>query len=97
MLDQIPLQLDREWIKEREDGERGWGEGGDYFKYFHQRRAIIQGRRLIEGRLLVDEIRYLRAGTPEVLDMSAPSKRLFYFAGLFNNLSELELQAKVEV
>ena len=59
--------------------------------------TFIKGGRLIEGRLLVDEIRYLRAGTPELLDMSAPSKRLFYFAGLFNNLSELELQAKVEV
>ena len=41
MLYQIPLQLGREGIKEREDGERGGGgrlfEGGDYFKYFHQR------------------------------------------------------------
>ena len=77
MLNQIPLQLDREWIKEREDGERGGR--GDYFKYFHQRGAIIQGRRLIEGRLLFEEIRYVRAGTPELLDMSASSKRLFYF------------------
>ena len=33
-------------------------EGGDYFKYFSQRGAIIQGRRLIEGRLLFEEIRY---------------------------------------
>ena len=24
-MDQIPLQLDREGIKERDDGERGWG------------------------------------------------------------------------
>ena len=32
-------------------------EGGDYFKYFYQRRAIIRGRRLIEGRLLFEEIR----------------------------------------
>ena len=33
MLDQIPLQLDRERIKEREDGERGvGGGGGGYFK-----------------------------------------------------------------
>ena len=32
-------------------------EGGDYFKYFGHRRAIILGRRLIEGRLLFEEIR----------------------------------------
>ena len=43
----------------------GWGggwllfEGGDYFKYFHQRGAIIRGRRLIEGRLFFKEIRWL--------------------------------------
>ena len=30
--------------------------GGDYFKYFRLRGAIIQGRRLIEGRLLYEEI-----------------------------------------
>ena len=35
-------------------------EGGDYFKYFGQRGAIIRGRRLIEGRLLFEEIRYIR-------------------------------------
>ena len=38
---------------------RGEGEGSDYFKYFGQRGAIIRGRRLIEGRLLFEEIRYL--------------------------------------
>ena len=41
-------------IKECEDSERGGGglfEGGDYFKYFSQRG------RLIEGRLLLEEIR----------------------------------------
>ena len=32
-------------------------EGGDYFKYFRQRGAIIRGRRLIEGQLLFEEIR----------------------------------------
>ena len=32
-------------------------EGGDYFKYFRQRGAIIRGRRLIERRLLFEEIR----------------------------------------
>ena len=35
LLDQIPLQLDREGIKEREDGERGRG-------------TIIRGRRLFQ-------------------------------------------------
>ena len=28
MLDQIPLKIDREGIKEREDDEKGWGGGG---------------------------------------------------------------------
>ena len=47
LLDQIALQLDRERVlKEREDGERGGG-------------AIIRGRRLMEGRLLFEEIQYL--------------------------------------
>ena len=32
--------------------------GGDYFKYFRQRRNIIRGRRLIEERLLFEQIRY---------------------------------------
>ena len=59
-LDKIPLQLDKEGIKEREDGKRGRGggglfEGGDYFKNYHQRGAIIWARwlfkveRLFEG------------------------------------------------
>ena len=34
-------------------------EGSDYFKYFHQREAIIRGRLLLEGRLLFEEIRYV--------------------------------------
>ena len=38
-------------------GERLF-DGGDCFKYFGQRGAIIRGRRLIEGRLLFEEIRY---------------------------------------
>ena len=55
MLDQVPLQLDREGIKEREDGERGVGA--------YSREAIISNistkeGRLIEGRLLLEEIRY---------------------------------------
>lgn len=51
MLDQIPLQVDKEAerIKEREDGERVGG-GGDYYKHFHQRGVSIQGRPVIEGR-----------------------------------------------
>ena len=52
MLDQAPLQLDREGIKEREDGERGGGgrllEGGDYFKHFGLRRRLFEGRLLFE-------------------------------------------------
>ena len=44
----------------REGGGRLF-EGGDYFKYFGQRGAIIRGRRLIEGRLLFEEIRYLES------------------------------------
>ena len=36
----------------------GGGRGGDYFKYFSQRGAIIRGRRLIEGWLLFNEIQY---------------------------------------
>ena len=44
LLHQIPLRLDGEGIKEWEDGERGWGGGGEG---------------LFVGRLLVEEIRYL--------------------------------------
>ena len=72
MLNRGALQLDREGITGREDGERGRGEGrlfegGDYFKYFHQRGAIIRGTRLIEGRLPLEEIRYIKK-----LDISKP-------------------------
>ena len=41
LLDQIALQLDREGMKERENGERGGG-GGDY-----SRKAINQGTAII--------------------------------------------------
>ena len=59
MLDQIPLQLDRDGIKETEGDERGSGGGGNYLKYYHQRGVIIQWRRLIEGQLLFEEIRHV--------------------------------------
>ena len=37
----------------------GLFEGSGYFKHFRQRGAISQGRRLIEGRLLLEDTRYL--------------------------------------
>ena len=43
-------------------GGGGLFEGGDYFKYFGQRGTIIRGRRLIERRLLFEEIRYSYSG-----------------------------------
>ena len=64
MLDQIPVQLDKEEVKEREDGERGgwvgggWGVG-DYFKYFHQREAIIRGKAIIQGNTVVSSLIYI--------------------------------------
>ena len=46
-------------MKERGgDGGGGLIEGGDHFKYFQRRGAIIQGKRLIEGWLLFEQIRY---------------------------------------
>ena len=60
-MDQIPLQLDREGIKEREDGERGSGDysrvaiisnisikGGDY-----SREAINRGTAITRGNTVV--------------------------------------------
>ena len=62
-------------IKEREDGERGGG--GIYFKYFHQRPGGDYSREAINrGTAISKEIRYVRAGTPELLDMSTSSKLL---------------------
>ena len=63
MLDQILLQLDREGIKERENGEIGGGGGllleeGDYFKYFpskggdYSREAINRTAIIRENTLL---------------------------------------------
>ena len=50
MLDQIPLQLDREGIKEREDGERDGG-GGNYYL----REEINQGTAFIQGNMVTKE------------------------------------------
>ena len=51
-MNQAPLQLDREGIKQREDGERGGGgrllEAGDYFKHFGLRRRLFEGSLLFE-------------------------------------------------
>ena len=48
LLDQIPLQLDREGIKESEDGMRS-GEGGDYPREAIILDISIKGARLFEG------------------------------------------------
>ena len=74
MLDQAPLQLDREGIKEREDGERGGGgrllEAGDYFKHFGLRRRLFEGRLLFEDCFVSESwlsmimVRKDRAGSP---------------------------------
>ena len=45
-MDQIPLQLDREGIKEREDGEMG---RGDYSRVAIISNISIKGGRLFEG------------------------------------------------
>ena len=48
--------------RRRQEGLGGGGwrlfEGGDYFKYFCLKGAIIRGRRLIEGRLLFKDMWY---------------------------------------
>ena len=51
MLDQIPLQLEREGLNKREDGERGGlGGGGDY-----SREAIYRGTAIIRGNTLPED------------------------------------------
>ena len=55
LLDQIQLQLDREGIKEREDGEGGGGS--DYLREAIILNISIKGGRLFEGQLLLEEIR----------------------------------------
>lgn len=54
LLEQTPLQLDRQGIKGREDGKRG-GWGDDYFGYFRLKGAIIRERGIIKGWLLLSE------------------------------------------
>ena len=49
LLDQIPLQLDKEGIKEREDGERGEGGLG----------AIIREQAIIQGNTVVSSVIYI--------------------------------------
>ena len=50
-------------IEEVEEGERGGGgglfKGGTYFKYIFLKGAIIRVRRIIEGRLLFEEMQYV--------------------------------------
>ena len=57
LLDQNPIQLYRELLKEREDGG-GVGDffkEGDYFQYFPSKGGdYSRDRRLIEGRLLFE-------------------------------------------
>ena len=58
LLAQIPLQLDRKGIKEREVEEGVGGrlqlfKRGDYFKYFHKRGEIIGGTTTIPGNTVI--------------------------------------------
>ena len=82
LLDQIPLQLDRKVITERENGEKdvgggGWlFEGSDYFKYFHQRGAIIRGWWLIERQLLFEEIQSINQSINQKLCFTSNFKKI---------------------
>ena len=89
LLDHVALQLNREGIKGGKDGKKsaGWGglfEEGDYFKYFHQRVAIVRGRRLIEGWLLFEEILYavflevVRVSFCVIITCAVKAEQLFY-------------------
>jgi len=57
LLDLIPLQLDREGIKERGNWREGWG-GGDYSRAAIILNISIKAGRSYEGRLLLEEIQY---------------------------------------
>ena len=60
MLDQIPLQLDKEGIKVRKDGKWGGGgqlfKGGNHFQYFRLGGGDYLREAIIEVRLLFKEI-----------------------------------------
>ena len=45
-------------MKQKKDRGKRLFEGSDYFKYFNQKGAIIQGRRLIDERLLFEDLWY---------------------------------------
>lgn len=62
------------------------GRGKRLFQTFSSKGGDYSREAINRGTAISKEILYVRAGTPELLDMSASSKRLFYFAGLFNNL-----------
>lgn len=56
MPDQIPLQLNREGIQERDDERGGEGVvilGKRLFQYLHQRRAIIRGTAIVRGNTVI--------------------------------------------
>ena len=78
MLDHIALTTKGRPKKRRLRKERaGGGEAiirgaRRYFKRFRKREAIIRGRRLIEGWLLFEEIRYL-----DVTKSSRRNNKLF--------------------
>ena len=55
-MDQIPLQLDKDGIKEREDGEKEGG-GGHYSREVIISNISIKRGRLFDGRQLFEEIR----------------------------------------
>ena len=62
-------------------------EGGDYLKYFHLRGAIIRGRRLIEGPLLFERIRFSRWSAPAsvaILHLLLLSALLFKYITLLS-------------
>lgn len=63
-MDQTPLQLEREGIKQRKGGERGGGKwaiirGRRIFSIFPPKGGDCLREALNEGRLLFEEIRYM--------------------------------------
>ena len=70
MLDHIALQLDREGIKGREDGERSGGrrlfDGGEYFEIFPSKGGYYSREPIIRKALLFEEIRYLSSTVSSV-------------------------------